>query len=145
MFVYENSTHGGLSYEILEDLPFSQKHGANPPPKMVKGRLSLKKMEIHHHHHHSSPRLTKSYHHTTCHHISPRMSPHLPPHPTTPHNISMIAPEIKWETHPTQLPLPTIHVAEDHQKKITVQVKCSFTKRNSVDTRNQHHTTKGNM
>ena len=94
------------------------------------------------------PLLTTSHQIIPSHHMSPHLSPHVttpPPHPTTPHNISMTAPEIKWGTHPTQLPLPTKHVAEDYQKKIKVQVKSSFTKRNSVDTRNQHRTTKGNM
>ena len=34
-----NSTHGGLSYQIIEGMWFLQKHGANLPPKMVKGSL----------------------------------------------------------------------------------------------------------
>ena len=97
IFVYDqslNSTHGGLSYQIVEGMPFSQKHGTNLPPKMVKGRFSLKNFrvtEIHHHHipphhitsHQITPHLTRTHHisshHITSHHSSsPTLTARIP-------------------------------------------------------------------
>ena len=99
VFVYDqswNSSHGGLSYQIIEGIWFWQKYGANLPP--VKGNLieNFRITEIHHHH------ITS--HLITSHHITSHLttSHHITSHLTTSHNISMIAPRIKWGFRPTQ-------------------------------------------
>ena len=105
-----NSTHGGLSYQIIEGMWFSQKHGANLPPKVAKGNLIEKLPSYgdspppHLTSHHISPHLIAP------HHIAPNLTASLttshhnitsPPH-ISPHHISMIAPQIKWGSRPTQ-------------------------------------------
>ena len=99
VFVYDqswNSSHGGLSYQIIEGIWFWQKYGANLPP--VKGNLIENFRITENHHHHITSHLITSHHITS--HLT--TSHHITSHLTTSHNISMIAPRIKWGFRPTQ-------------------------------------------